>query len=129
MPIKMKTEFELPGVIEFIYEEPLTIEEMRQSQDDTLAIYEAADTPLWSLIDMSGVSNAPRTALVYYPQLGDHPAPHHPNNAGVVVVVRNRLVERFASIFRNVFVYFRIASTREEALAVLREMISKESSS
>ncbi|NDJ52659.1 MAG: hypothetical protein GYB68_06195 [Chloroflexi bacterium] len=99
------------------YIPPFTVEDLVESQKFSLGLMEQADHPIISIVDMSKVYTIPDRLLTRFPELARHRVLGHPNNALTIVVMTNRIVERFTEIFHRVYFRVELVHSMEEAMA------------
>ncbi|NDJ52660.1 MAG: hypothetical protein GYB68_06200 [Chloroflexi bacterium] len=117
MPIHMRWLNSPKNVLLFDYQEPLTLDEIMESQKLTLYFLDSADQPVMSIIDMTGLTRLPQRLLSSFPKLGSHPVLGHPNNGQTIMISRNRTVAHFGDIFSSIYKRIQIVPDWPTALA------------
>jgi len=121
MPVQLDWDTELTEVMYFIYSDPITPQEILDSQTHSIELLDSVEHPIDAIIDMREVKRVPKGLLSSYPSFAGHPARKHPNNGRLVCIINSRMIESLAGIFGKVYTDFRIVTTLEEAYEILKD--------
>lgn len=105
------------------YQDPLTLQELQDSQEAIAAWLDTESETLHCILDMQKLNNAPEGVLVSFPQLLTHRALSHPLLGERFVVLGPSFVGTVASIYARLRQVLHTTHTLEEAFDLLRQKV------
>lgn len=126
MPARLDWMDDLHTILCITYTEPLTLDDVFASLDETVQRLNGVDHTVACIADLSAVDHMVPNSICAYPRIARHPAVGHPNVGPRYVVIDSAVLCMVAGIFQEMFVRFPTVRTRQEALQRIAEAADRE---
>jgi hypothetical protein len=121
MPISYQWDNDDRTIIKFIYEDPVTVDEIRQMDGGVAAMLDSVRHPVVAIADTRLVTMLPQDIMTSYPLLARNRGFTHRNLRASVMIVRNAFFESLMAIFSRLYGKLHFARSLEEAYEMIED--------